>query len=239
MLLGRTLRSAEADDTTGDGGGGAAPVAEAEPGARDRAPDLVKAVEGLIARHGDSTAALRVLLGENHTYRDQIRELKGRLPPEGSRILQGEDARHWDTYRQLGNPGDLRKSLEAGKQYEAEVAGFRRAAILRDAAELSGFRPSVLSLAARDLEIEIADEKGKDGKAVRVAYVKGEGDTREDLQAYAEAHWGELLPSLRAAQERPVGTPRAGGMPPGSPPRPLQGSTNGTTTPSQRPRSTF
>jgi hypothetical protein len=242
VLLGRLLRNAEVAES-GGGGGDVAPLAGAGPVTdRDKAPDLVKAVEGLIARHGDSTAALRVLLGENYTAREKIRELTNRLPPEGSRVLQGEDAKHWETYRQLGNPGDLRKALEAGKQYEAEVGAFRKAELVRAAAEVTGFKPSVLALAARDLEIEIQDQKDKGGKAIRVAVVKGLGEAAKDipLTEYAEANWKDLLPSLRIAEERSIGTPRAGGMPPRPVPSPAQGATNGTTTPTPtRQRSSF
>lgn len=212
------------------------PPAEAKVG---KVPDASSA-ENLIARHGSAVAAVLTLMNENHKERESIRELRSKLPPEGSRILLGEDVKHWEAYRQLGSPSDLRKSLDAGKQYEAEVGNYRRAEVIRSAAEVTGFKVSVLTLAARDLEIEIEEQKGKDGKAIRVAVVKGEGDTRTALRDYAEANWKDLLPSLRIAEERSIGTPRAGGMQPRPVPSPAQGATNGTLTPAPtRHRSSF
>jgi hypothetical protein len=193
----------------GEGGGSTTTEVKADDAkAGDKGADLVKAVEGLISRHGDPTAALRVLMGENYASRDRIRELTARLPAGSSLVLDGDDVKHWNTYKQLGTPGDLKKSLDAGQQFEAEAGGFRKAELVRSAAEVHGFKPSVLGTLARDLDIEIAEAKGKDGKPVRVAVVRGEGDSKTPLTEYAEAHWADFLPSLRAdPAARPVGTP--------------------------------
>ncbi len=183
-----------------------------------KGPDLSKAAEGLVAKHGVATAALLVLLGENYTLRDKVREASTKLPAEGSVVLAGDDARHWGSYRQLGAPGDLKKALDEGKQQAAEAGSFRKAETVRSAAELHGFKPGVLGTLAKDLEITIGDRTDKDGKPVlkdgqpvKAAFVKGEGEKLVALDDHAKAAWGDFLPSLRTAETTPRGTPRAEG----------------------------
>lgn len=213
MLLGRILRSPDG----GEGGGGAAP----EPKVEDKGPDLVKAVEGLIARHGDSTAALRVLLGENHSHRDKIRELTSKIPQDGSVVLTGDDSKRWSHYRELGDPSELRKALTERDQYKTDADGLRRAEVHRRAAEVSGFKAGVLdTLVERDkLAVEVVEEKDKfgkpvidkDGRAVQVAVVRGDGDTVTKLADYASERWADFLPALKGTPpERPNGTPAIG-----------------------------
>lgn len=184
---------------------------------KGKSPDLVKAVEGLIARHGDSMAALRVLLAENHGYRDEIRKLKETQPPADALVLKGDDAKAWQAYVTLGKPSDLRKALDDGKTAQTEADGFRREKLHGEAAALHGFKAAVLDRLARQdgLTIEIKDEKDKAGKAVKVAHVKGEGDASTPLTEYAEKQWSEFLPSLKAGDKGAVpGTPpRRNGVP--------------------------
>lgn len=190
-----------------------APAPTADP----KTPDLVKAVEGLIAKHGDSTAALRVLLAENHGYRDQLREAKAKLPADGSLVLVGDEAKDWGTYRQLGKPSELRKAIEEGSTATAERDALRKAGTLREAAELHGYKPSVLQTLADKLDVGFADIKGQDGKTTRKAVVKladADGKAVETpLDDYAAKHWQDFLPALK--------TEAVGVKPPlGTPPRP-------------------
>ena len=225
----------------GEGNGGQATQEKAPERAQgdatttQAAPDLTKAVEGLLARHGDATAALRVLLGENYSHRDEIRALRGRLPAEGAIVLAGDDAKHWSAYRQLGTPADVRKAIEEGKTSATALGSLRKAETDRAAAEVAGFRSSVLATLAKDLELEVVEEKSKDGKAVtKVARVKGEGDTRTPLAEYAQQHWKDFLPSLKSEPER-----RAPGSPTGRIERPVPSSGAGQGNAPKRPRSLF
>lgn len=187
--------------------------------------DLSKAAEGLVAKHGDPTAALLVLLGENYSLRDKNRDLGAKVPGEGAVILTGDDAKHWGSYRALGTPNDLKKSIDEGKQHAADLGTYRKADVTRSAAEAHGFSPKVLGTLTEKLDIEMGqlkDDKGvllgkdnkalpKDGIPVPVAYVKGEGDERTALDKYAASHWGEFMPSLKPSTEtpKPNGTPNA------------------------------
>lgn len=217
----------------GNGTGGGAPTTTPETPADAKGADLVKGVEGLISRHGDPTAALRVLMGENYDLRDKNREILKRLPSEGSIVLTGDDAKRWGTYRELGEPAEIRRGLGERDQYKAESDGFRKAEVVRSAAEASGYDASVLSTLAKDLEIvmdTLKDERGnligkdgkllaKDSKGVPAAFVKGEGEAMVSLETYAVEHWAKFMPSLKAEAEksRPIGSPTiARQSPPGS-----------------------
>lgn len=173
-------------------------------------PDLAKAIEGLLAKHGDPNAALRVLLNENHTYRDTVRELKSKLPADGAVVLTGDDAQAWGEYRTLGKAAEVKKALDDGKAVASELSGLKRNEEVRTVAEIAGFKPSVLKTLAGDLAFEVKEEKGKDGKAVRVVHVKGADDKSVPLTEYAEKHWADFMPSLKGgtvAPVRPLGTP--------------------------------
>lgn len=180
------------------------------------APDLTKAVEALLKQHGDAAGAVRALLSERDAQAARARELETRLPAAGSVVLAGDDAAAWNDYRQLGKAADLRTGLTERDQYKAEADGYRKAESIRSAAELTGFKPSVLAKLAADLALVVVDETGKDGKPAKVAHVRGEGDQSTPLTAYAEREWADFLPSLRAEAGRtPAGpAPRSGTTPP-------------------------
>lgn len=189
---------------------------------------LLKALKGLVERHGDPTAALRVVLDENYRYRDQIRDLKGKVPGEADVVLKGDDAKRWQSYRELGEPGDLKRSLKDAETNAAEVTRFRRAERHAEVASVAGFNPKVFRrLAEQDgLEFEIKPEK-KGSEEIPVVHVKGKDDKGEPtlvpLTRYAETHWVDFLPSLQGGEKReparPQGTPprRDSNVPP---PRP-------------------
>lgn len=244
----RILRGPEGGEGGGDKG-----VADDKDKGGDKGADLVKAVEGLISRHGDPTAALRVLMGENYTLRDKVREVSARLPKDGALVLEGEDAKHWGAYKTLGAPNELKRVLEEHGTLKADNRSFRKADVVRSASDIHGFKAKVLGTLAEKLEIEIGesvDDEGKlvglddkpirkDGKAVLAAFVKGEGETRTRLDKYASAHWEDYMPSLKPAaetrQSSPFGTPTT--RPPG--PSPIPSGTGDGKPKVRRPISSF
>lgn len=214
-----------------EGGGNPVPVPSPtpEPKVEDKGLDLVKAVEGLVAKHGDTTAALRVLLGENYSYRDQIRDLKAKVPGGEDVVLKGEEAKHWGSYRALGKPADLKAALDEGATAKTEAGTYRREKLTATSARLtkvdgSALDPEVLGTLADKLDLvldDLKDDKGvligedgkplpKDGTPVKAAFVKGEGDKLTNLAVYVKANWAKFLPSLKVSgttQEKPRGTP--------------------------------
>jgi hypothetical protein len=192
------------------------------------APDLTKAVEALLARHSDPNAALRVLLGENNTLRDQVKDVTGKLPAAGSLVLKGDDARAWEAYQGLGKPADVRKAIEEGAEFKGKATRYEQEKLHAQAAAVAGYKPAVLDrLAVQDgLAIVVTDgkDKGKDGQPVKVAVVRTKDDKGADVDTpladHAAKHWGDFLPALKgddAPAPAPAGSPTRTGT---HPPRP-------------------
>lgn len=184
-------------------------------------PDLSKSADGLVSKHGDSTAALKVVIGENYEYRTRLREMKAQLPKDGGLVLSADDAKAFSAFRALGTPDELKTALEAGKTASDQVTRFAREKTHNHAASLTGFKPSVLAALAEKDKAEIVVIPGKDkaGKDIEVAHVKGEGDKTTPLAEYAESKWKDFLPALKvvAATSLPMSTPF---NPTQTPPRP-------------------
>jgi hypothetical protein len=152
--------------------------------------DLVKAVEAVLAKHGnDNAAALRALLAE------------------GSVVLTADEAKALSAYRALGNPDDLVKAVKERDTYKGEVETTARQKLHGHAAELTQFKPAVLTKLADQDKVEIVIEdsaaKGKDGKPVKVASVKLADGKTKPLADFSAETWGEFLPSLKAEPAKP------------------------------------
>lgn len=175
-------------------------------------PDLGVLVDAAVKKYGDHTSALKAFASDLYSARDDLKTAKAQLPPAGSVVLKGDDIKAWEAYQSFGKPADVRKALEEGTTFKTEAEGYRRKDHHAEVAEVAGFKPAVLDrLASQDkLTLVLKDAKDKAGKDVKVAHVQGEGDKTTPLAEYAEKHWGEFLPALKAGvttKERPPGTP--------------------------------
>lgn len=207
-----------------EGGTTTAATIEAPATPPAKTPDLKGAADGLVAKHGDPTAALLVLMGENYSLRDKNRELSGKVPAADAVILAGDDAKDWSHYRAMGKPADVRRSLSERDQFKTEADGFKKETLHRKAADIYGYSPAVLATLAEHSEITIGhlqDAKGvpigidgkvlpKDAAPVPAAFVKGDGDTLVRLDEHANSAWKAFLPALlpAASQDRTKSTPR-------------------------------
>jgi len=206
-------------ETGGGKGGGNTPPAATPPGG-----DPAAAYQRLLERtNNDATALSRQLYDENYRYREQIRELQGRLPAEGAVVLTAEQAQQWTAYQGLGALADIQAGLQARDTATQELTTLKRGNLLRDVAEalnLNADGRQVLTTIGGDREFVIKDET-VNGKAVRAVYIK-DGDKETAFKAYAETNWRAFLPALTSqAEQRPaIGTPRTqpqGGQ--GTPPQ--------------------
>jgi hypothetical protein len=183
------------------------------------ASDIREALESLLKEHdGDRNSALRVLIQENQGLHGLLSDAEARLPADGSVVLSGDEAKAWRSYREIGEPADLRKALAERDTFRSEAEGLKKAEVVREAARLVNFRPAVLSRLAADAELAVVDGKGPDGKPAKVPVVRTpgakEGEVVEaPLSEYAESKWADFLPSLKLEPERPT---------PGTPPRPRE-----------------
>lgn len=194
----------------GDGTGNPDPNAPAPtPPAQTSNPR--QGFEGLVQRQGGVDAAAFLLYQENHGYREklrqaeqQLRDLQGKLPGEGTVILDADKAKAWEAYQALGAPDEVKKVRD-------EYTALRREAHFRTVAEAHGFNPVVLAglPGAADLTIEIGEETAN-GKTAKVAYVVQKDGKKIALPDYAQQTWQPFLPALQqqTGQQTPAkGTP--------------------------------
>jgi hypothetical protein len=140
------------------------------------------------------------LYDENHTLRRRVDELRGRVPAEGATVLTSDDAKLWTEYKALGVPADVKQQIAQGQTAITERDTLSRDKTIREAADATGYKPSVLTtLAEKDkLAVSVRESNG-----TREAVVTIEGQQPIPLTAYAEQHWADFLPALQSTQPQP------------------------------------
>lgn len=134
----------------------------------------------------------------------QLDALSARVPSEGSVVLNADEASAYQAYIALGKPQELSERLEQAETAAADAKSLRRQATIRDAAQVSGYKPAVLERLAADLTLELRDLT-ENGQTVKAAFVR-DGDRPETpLRQYAEQHWPDFLPALRAESDTRTG----------------------------------
>lgn len=215
LIRSRPPRPRLMSDGGGGGGGGQQPP-----------PDDRQNLQSLLDRHkGDALAVVSTLLAENHSLRDERRQLRGRVAPEGATVLTAEQAQQWAAYQQLGAPAELQTQLTAAQGATSELATLRREALLGQVEQASGYKGAVLSKlpGADKLTFDVRDVT-VDGKAAKAVFVKDAEGKEHPIDAYAQATWADFLPALKAAPA-PAPAPGApfvpqnpgGGAPPTDP----------------------
>lgn len=155
-------------------------------------PDPNQAFQSLLERNNnDARAVANLLFTENYTYRQELRQAQqqlqdaqGRIPREGSVVLDNTQATLWQQYQTLGTPEQLTQTI--------------RTDLIRQAAEAHGYKASALDTLARNLPLELRQEE-VDGQTVPMAYVLQGENNAIRLDQYAQTHWPDFLPSLTAA----------------------------------------
>ena len=95
----------------------------------------------------------------------------------------------------------------------AQLAGIKNEDVLREAAQLAGYKFSVLKDRAAGLAVEIRDVRDG-GAVVKRPFVK-DGERWRPIEEYAADHWADYLPALVDPEaQRPAGyqAPREGGV---------------------------
>lgn len=172
--------------------------------------DPSAAFQRLLERNNsDALRLAEQLYRENHDYRERNRTLQGQLPAQGAVVLSSEDAARWQQYTQLGAIPDLQTAIQERQTLQTELATLKQDAVLRDVADTAKVKFSVLKTVGAGLEYVIKDETVS-GKPAKVVYIK-DGETETKLDDYANTHWADFLPALRAQTETPrpaIGTPQ-------------------------------
>lgn len=179
----------------------------------------------LLERNGNDAMQLASrLFDDNYQARErarqleaQVRDLQGKVPGEGSVILQGDDANAWATYRELGTPDEVRQGLDRQAELQGQLQQRERETLLRQVAEQAGYKPGVLAQLDRmaqaqgkELAFEVREVE-QDGAKTQVPFVR-DGETESALTEYATQEWADFLPAL-TAQPAPTTPPAA--PPPG------------------------
>lgn len=183
----------------GDGSGDPPPAdpPAPPPAAPPAMPDLGKLIEAAVAKHGDQTSALKALVADNYALRDDLKAARAGLPKPGARVIDGDDLKHFDAYRELGTPAEVRKAREERDQLAAKVATHERQEVLRGVAEKAKVSFPVLARLAGDgLTFEPKTVKVQ-GKDVEVLHVKDGEAAPVPFDDYAAKHWAEFLPALK------------------------------------------
>lgn len=218
FLLGMTMLF-EADSGGGSGGND-------DPPAPRNAPSEV------INRYGNDTIRMAEKVSElerdNYKLREQRRSLqaenetfKGKVPGEGALVLSKEQVKLWDEYNAFGKPEEVKTALESGKSAIAERDGFTRTATIDSAAKAAHFKPGLLKMLGRDLNIEVRETElqKEDGTTEKrpAAFVKLKDsagvESETPLRDYFKAQGDDVLASLEAGEVNQNGAAPQGGTP--------------------------
>jgi hypothetical protein len=191
--------------------------------ATPRESELLRQLEGLVAKNnGDPMAVIKLLFEDNYQVRLVNRKLREKndelvkaAVPDGALVLTGDQAKQYQALQQLAIPlTEIPATLDAGQTALGKLGRYERLEVARKAAELVGYRPEAAEIlverAERDgLRLEIATvEQTVDGKKMTrdVARVRPVDDDKAqptDLGDYADAHWTLYLPALKAEATPP------------------------------------
>jgi hypothetical protein len=170
----------------------------------------------VVARYNGDAVRLASDLSQsearNYDLREKNRDLKAenealkkQVPGEGAVVLTKEQAALWDGFQKLNlKPEEITTQLAAGAAAITENTTFKRLSTLDEAAKALSFKPGVLKLLAKDLnvemrEVEVTDAEGKIEKQKRPFIVAKDGDkeTLTGLQEYFKAQGDDVLATLQ------------------------------------------
>lgn len=153
---------------------------------------------------------IRELEKDNGKQRDEIRDLKAKVPEEGTVTLSKERADALSAYEALGKPADLKAQVDKLPELEAGIARRDREAAREAAAKTLGIEGKDLAsfAGADDLTYEVRDQEvernGKKEKAP-VAYVKDAEGKEHPLADFGKEKWGRPFEAVLTAKDEEGG----------------------------------
>lgn len=166
-------------------------------------PDPTQAFQSRLTKmNGDAMAFATQLFDENFHLREDKRVLgeelvavKAKIPADDHVVLDPAEAQDYEAYKAIGKPKDIKDRLTSSETVETELADLKQKDVLREVADLHGYKLSILvdrDKAAGGLEISFKN----DAKGNKVAHVK-DGDKETPVTEFAETNWADYLPSLK------------------------------------------
>lgn len=174
-------------DTDADPQGGSSGKVRASDVLEQFGRDAIRLAEKLADVQSDNYR----LRDERRTLKQQLADVAGKVPADGTKVLTADDAKAFDAYVALGTPADIKSALDTKGTAEQELTTLKREKQIARVAEAAGFKASVLTTLAGDLDMQV--EPVKDGKPL--VYVVKDGE-KTALADYATQHWADFLPAL-------------------------------------------
>lgn len=180
-------------------------------------------LQALLDKHkGDAMALAMALFGDNYKLREKNREMRDKVPAEGSVVMAKADADRLAAFDALGlKPEEAKAKIEAVATVEGENAKLKREGMLHSLVG-AGYSLQALqdfdALEGASIESYGAKDEQKEGKAVRVAYVTVGGKELpfDDYAKEKRPALASVLKSESSAAQGGVGyVPQSpGGRPP-------------------------
>jgi hypothetical protein len=189
MLINFLSRYHEADPGDADPQGGSSGKVRASDVLEQFGRDAIRIAEKLADVQSDNHR----LREERRNLKQQLTEAQGKAPAADTRVLSADEAKAYDAYAALGKPADIKSALDTKGTAEQELVALKREKALAKAAEAAGYKASVLTTLAGDLDIQVRPVK--DGKPL-VVVVSGTEETA--LADWAKENWADFLPALSA-----------------------------------------
>lgn len=188
MLINWLLREA---DTEADPQGGSSGKTRASDVLEQYGRDALRLAEKLADVQSDNYR----LREERRGLKQQLTEAHGKVPAVDTKVLTKDESDQYAAYLALGKPDALKQAIDANGTATAELATLKREKQITKAAEAAGYKASVLTTLAGDLDIQV--EPVKDSAPLVVVVKDG---TKTALADYAKENWADFLPALEAKQ---------------------------------------
>lgn len=169
--------------------------------------ELASKIESLLRKNDNQpNKVIEKLFEENFSLRDKrrqdksqyeqrIKELQDKAPGADAVVLSGEELAAWNELKEMGGPAAVKARLQELTPYQEKVQAIEREKRLAELAEPHHYNPKVLGTLLSD---ELAEKAEYDKKQKKVYLNLEEGKERISLDQYAEQHWKDFLPALKA-----------------------------------------
>lgn len=154
----------------GAGGGGGSAILP---------PEVMDKLNALVTKTGGADATNVLLFNENKELRDKNRELKAKVPADGTITATQADLDELAAYRELGKADELKAAVTERDELKNKVTQADRAKARDEAVKISGYDPEKFGALALAGEY---DYSTKDG----VGYATKEVDGKPVTQTIAE-----------------------------------------------------
>lgn len=123
------------------------------------------------------------LVKDNGGYRDQIRDLKEQVPPEGSFIVSEQDHKRLSEFSEFGTLEDLQNRLDQGKSAMTELTGLQKRSSLTGFTKAVGLVDESVDVlmalpALQDAKFEVRTKKDDNGNELAQGYITLAGESK-------------------------------------------------------------